>query len=138
MAGHTPVLRSPIRQISVRTTGAGTCITELFSSTANSLTANDRASGFDHFGKAAGKDLSENLQICLFRKTDHGQRTDGAASHGVDITKRVDRRNLSEGVRVIDDGSEKIYGLHQGKLGRNLIDAGVIGGVGGDKHNPGR
>src|SRR5258708_22080401 len=114
--------------------GAGNCISELNFFIADTVTANDRASGFDHFGKAAGKDLSENLQICLFRKTDHGQRTDGAASHGVDITKRVDRRNLSEGVRVIDDGSEKIYGLHQGKLGRNLIDAGVIGGGKADKN----
>src|SRR5260221_14753818 len=115
--------------------GPGNCISDFIFSIANRVTANDRASGFDHFGKAAGKDLSENLQICLFRKTDHGQRTDGAASHGVDITKCVDRRDLSEGVRVIDDGSEKIYGLHQGKLGRNLIDAGVIGGVKTAKNN---
>jgi hypothetical protein len=41
---------------------------------------------------------------------------------------------LAEGVRIVHDGREKIYRLHERRLGREQIHAGVVGVIEADQH----
>ena len=131
---HISGARSAIRQNSVRMNCTGDGISELDFFITNTVSTNDGASRFDHFREAACEDLPQNLQIFLLGKTDDGQLTERPAAHGVNITEGIDRRNLSKGERVIDDGSEKIHRLHQGELGRKFIHPGIVGGVKSDEN----
>jgi hypothetical protein len=65
-------------------------------------------------------------------KTDQRQRCERLAAHGVNVAQRVGCGDLAESVRVVDDGSEEIDGLHQRLIGRDLIHSGVVGVVEAD------
>jgi len=87
-----------------------------------------------HLLGAASENLREIGEIAFRRKGHDGERGDGAAAHGVDVAQRVGGGNGAEGVRIVDDGGEEIHRLHQGTLRRQLVHAGIVGGVKPDQH----
>ena len=91
------------------------------------MAADDRAICFDHFRKAAGKYLLENLEITISRETYVRQGGDGTSAHGVDVAQGVSGGDLAEGVRVVNDGGEEIHGLYERGAGVDLVDASVVG-----------
>ncbi len=84
------------------------------------------------FDKPAGQNSLQNFQIAFFRIADHRQRGKRARAHGIDIAERICRRDLSEGERIVNDGSKKIDRLHQRCIGRDLIHSGVVGVIEAD------
>ena len=65
----------------------------------------------------------------VVRETNQGERRKRPASHGVDVAQRIGGRNLAEGVRIVNNGREKIDRLEERQLGRELIHARVVGFV---------
>ena len=57
------------------------------------------------------------------------KRGDRLAAHGIDIAQRVGGGDGAKGVRIVDNGREEIDGLHQSELRRQLVHAGIVGGV---------
>src|ERR1039458_9314943 len=114
--------------------GAGDGVAEFNFVVGDAVAAEDGAFGLAHFFGAALEDLLERGQIAFSGIGQDGERRDGAAAHGVDIAQGVGGGDGAEGIRVIDDGSEEVDGLHQGQVRRDLIDAGVIGGIEADQH----
>ena len=55
-------------------------------------------------------------------------------AHRIDVAERVGRRNLSEDVGIVNDGREEIDRLDERQLRRQLIHAGVVGGVEADQN----
>ena len=50
-----------------------------------------------------------------------------ASAHGVDVTERVCGGDLSEGVRVVHDGSEEVDGLNKCGVGPRLGTRRLVG-----------
>src|SRR5579863_10248470 len=99
---------------------------------ANTVAADNRTPGLDHFRKAARKNSFKNREIGLLWKTHQRQRRERLSAHGVNIAKCVGCRNLSERVSVVDDGREEIDSLDQRLIGGDLIHSGVVGMVEAD------
>src|ERR1019366_4704804 len=95
----------------------------------HAVAAEDGAAGLVHHLGAALEDGLQIPRVFLGRPSQHGERGDGAAAHGIDVTQRVGRGDGAVGVRVIDDGREEIHCLHQGELRRQLVHAGIVGSV---------
>jgi hypothetical protein len=104
-------LGTAVLEYSFRVDQAGHGVAEFHFFVANAVAADYYASGFDHFGEAAGKDSLENFEVAFLGEADHGQGCDGTSSHGVDVAEGVGGGDLAEGVGVVDDGGEKIDGL---------------------------
>src|SRR5438045_3936293 len=83
---------------------------------AHAVSADHRTSGLDHLGKSPGKDALENCCISVLGKTDHRQCVEWSSTHGVDVAQRIYCCDLSEGERIVHDGGEEIYGLHQRQI----------------------
>src|SRR5580704_1659041 len=107
---------------------SGDGVTEFQIVIANGMSADDEASGFGHFCQAAAHDLIERRGIAALWKSDERQRGNGSAAHGVNVTERVGGGDLAKEIRVVNDGGEKIGGLHEGKLVGDAIDAGIVAG----------
>ena len=97
------------------------------------MAAGHGAAGLGHFAKAAAHDLLEDAEIGVLGKADHGQRGDGPAAHGIDVAQCVGGGDLAEGEGVVNQGSEEVDGLHQREIGRDAVDAGVVGGLEADQ-----
>ena len=48
------------------------------------------------------------------------------SAHGIDVRKCIRCGNRAEGIRVVGNRRKEIHGLDQGKVIRDLIDAGVV------------
>src|SRR6202035_2656208 len=107
-------------------------VPELSFIVANAVAADHGASGLDHLREAAGEDALQNFKISLVGEADQRERGQRAAAHGIDIAEGVGGGDLAESVRVVDDGSEEIDGLHQRLIRRDLIYSGVVGVVEAD------
>jgi hypothetical protein len=75
----------------------------------------------------ASQDLSENRQ----RKVGSGKRDNVESSHRlpshrIDVGECVRRSDLTEVVRIVDDGREKIHRLDECEIVRDEIHAGVV------------
>ena len=81
-----------------------------------------------------GRVMFEIAGVSLGRPADNRERRDRAAAHGVDVAQRIDRGDGAEGVRVVHDRGEEIHRLDEGELRRQLVHAGVVGGVKPDQH----
>ena len=69
-------LRATVLENSFRIDQTGDRVAEFRFFVANAVAADDGASGFDHFGEAAGEDAFENFEIAFFREANHGQSGD--------------------------------------------------------------
>src|SRR5580765_7073635 len=98
----------------------------------NAVAANHGASGFDHLGEAARENALQNCEISFLRKADESERGKRLAAHGVNIAQGICGCDLSEGIRIVDDGSEEIYRLNQSLIGGDEIHSGVVGVVEAD------
>src|SRR5882762_4591638 len=87
-------------------------VTKLNVIVSNRVAADDAAFRFSHLRKAAANYLFENLRIAFVGKTYNGKRGNGFTAHGVNITQRVRRRDLSESVWVIHNRRKEIDRLH--------------------------
>ena len=56
-----------------------------------------------------------------------------ASAHGVDVAEGVGGGDLAEGVGVVHDGGEEIYGLDERQVRVELIHSGVVGVVEADQ-----
>ena len=74
------------------------------------------------------------VEVSVAGIAEHGQRGDGVAAHGVDVAEGIGGGDGSERVGVVHDGREEIDGLHQGVLRRQLVDAGIVGGIEAYQH----
>ncbi len=115
---RSPGWAPPLVKMRLGIDEAGDGISEFGFFVADAVAADDRATCFHHFRKAAGEDLLQNLEIAVGRETYVSQGGDGTAAHGVDVAQGVGGGDLAEGVRVVHDGSEEIDGLHQRDVGR--------------------
>ncbi|MCU1255963.1 MAG: hypothetical protein JWM83_2262, partial [Candidatus Angelobacter sp.] len=91
-------------------------------------------SGFHHLGKAAGKNLLQDVEIAFIGKADDGQRGQRASAHGVNIAQGIGGRDLAESEWVVNDRGEKIHGLDERLCGGNLIHSGVVGCIKANQH----
>src|SRR3954466_931641 len=96
---------------------------------AHAMATDHDATGFHHLGKAAGKNLLQNVEVAFIGKADDGQRGQRASAHGVNVAQRISGRDLAEGVWVVNDGREEIYGLDKRLRGGNFVHSGVVGCV---------
>ena len=60
-------------------------------------------------------------------KTDDRKRRDRATAHGIHVAYRVGRRNLSEGVRIVDRRREDVDRLHQRLVFVEFVHTGIVG-----------
>lgn len=93
------------------------------------MAADHRASGFHHLGKAAGKDLLQDVEIAFVGKADDSQRGQRPSAHGVNVAQGIGGRDLAKGERVVNDGREEIHGLDERLCGGNFVHSGVVGCV---------
>ena len=91
---------------------SGNSVAKLDVVVADGVAADDRAVRFFHFVEAAADNLLEDCGVTFFRKADDGKRGDGFATHGINIAERIGRRDLPKSEWIVDDGCEKIHGLH--------------------------
>ena len=117
----------------LRVYGAGDGVAELDLVVANGMAADHGAAGLHHLGESAGQDALKDGEVAGARETDHGERAQGTAAHGVDVAEGVGGGDLAEGVGIVDDGREEIDGLHQRQVGGDQIHSGVVGGVEADQ-----
>src|SRR5579859_2072973 len=106
---------------------AGYGIAELCFFVADAVAAYYGASGFDHFGEAAGENALEDADVGLVGETDEGHRGERLPAHGVNVAERVGGGDLAEGVGVVDDGRKEVDRLYERLVGRELIHSGVVG-----------
>ena len=95
----------------------------------NAVPAQNHAAGFVDLLRTALQDLFEVIEIAIRGIRQQRKRGDRLAAHGVDIAQRIGRGDGAERVRIVDNGGEKIDGLHQGELRRQLVHAGIVGRV---------
>ena len=112
----------------------GDGIPELHFVVFDAVTTQERATGFVDLLCPALQDFRQLIQIALHRPRQDGQRRDRLAAHRVDVAESVGGGDRAESVRVVDDGREEIDGLDQGTLRRQLVHAGIVGGVKPDQH----
>src|SRR5581483_4644752 len=87
-------------------------IAELDFLVADAVPADHRAARLPHLGKPAQKNVLKDAEVVsAVWETNYREGGNGAAAHGVDVAQRVCSGNLTEGVRVIDDGRKEIHGL---------------------------
>ena len=118
----------------VRMNGAGDGVTELDLAVVHRVAAQNRASRFAHFLRAAGENRAQNIEIAVAGKRHQRQRRDRHAAHGVDIAQRIGRGDGSIREGIVHDGREEIDGLHQGQIGGHTIHARIVGRVIADQH----
>ena len=99
---------------------------------ADAVAADHGASGLDHLRQAAGQNALQNVEIGFIGKADEGQRSQWLSPHGINIAECVGSGDLAEGVGIVHDGREKIHRLHERRLGREQIHAGVVGVIEAD------
>ena len=90
------------------------------------MAANDAHPGLHRFIGPAPQDLGKNVHGAVLGKGREVQRRYRRCSHRVNIAQGICRRDCPEVIRVIDNGREKIDGLHNGHVIRDLIDPRVI------------
>ena len=127
-------LRALIRQHALGMNHSRNGISEFCFFIADAVAAHHRASGLDHLRQAAGQNALQNFEIAFVGKTDKGQRSQRLSTHGIDVAERVGGGDLAEGIGIVHDGREKIHRLHQRRLGREQIHAGVVGVIEADQH----
>ena len=101
---------------------------------ANRVAPNDGAFCFHHLRKSAANDGLQNLCIPLVGEAHNRERGNRVAAHGVNIAQGIGCRNLSEGVRIINDGGKEIDRLDQRHLRAEQIHPGVVVGIETNKH----
>ena len=113
---------------------AGDGVSELGFFVTNAVAADHGASGFDHLGEAARENALQNCEISFLGKADESERGKRLAAHGVNVAQGIGGCDLSEGVRIVDDGREEIDGLHQSLIGGDEIHSGVVGVIEADQN----
>ena len=131
---RSPGWAPPLVKMRLGIDEAGDGISELGFFVADAVAADHRALGLHHFRKAAGQDLLQHFEVAVGRETNVSQRGDGTAAHGVDVAQGVGGGDLAESVGVVHDGREEIDGLHQRGVGRDPVDAGVVGVIEADQN----
>ena len=111
---------------------AGDGVSEFCFFVANAVAADDGASGFHHFGKAACEDSFEDCEVGFLGKANQGEGGERTSAHGVDIAESIGGGDLAEGVRIVDDRGKEVDRLDERRLGRELIHAGVVGVIKAD------
>jgi hypothetical protein len=117
-----------------RMDGASDRVSELDLVVRYAVAAQDGALRFAHLGRATLEDLFEVAGFTPRRPRQNRQGGDRPAAHRVNVAERVGGGNGSVGERVVHDGCEEIHGLHEGELRRQLVDAGIVGGLKPDQH----
>src|ERR1700677_1397187 len=82
-----------------------------------------------HDREAAAEDLLEHTHVAFLGEADQGKGSEGAAAHSVDVAEGIGRSDAAVGKGIIDHGSKEIDGLHQGLLGADTVDTGVVGAL---------
>ena len=83
--------------------------------------------GFCHLVGSAFQDLVHILEGKMFHGHGHHvHRGYRKSSHGVDVGQGVGGRDLSIGVRIVDDRGEEIQGLHHRQFVTEAVDRGVV------------
>ena len=95
----------------------------------HAVPAQDGAAGLMHLLRPALQNLFQVPHILLGRPGQNRERGDGPPAHRIDVAQRIGRGDGAVGVRVIHNRCEKIHRLHQGELRRQLVHAGIVGGV---------
>ena len=73
--------------------------------------------------------MLQNLRVAFFWERYDRKRRNRPSAHGIHITERVGRGNLTEQVRIVDNRREEIHGLHQRQRFGDAVDPGVIIGI---------
>ncbi len=101
---------------------------------ANAVATDHGASGLDHLGESSSKNLLKNFEVSLFWKAYQCKRSKRLPAHGINIAQRVGSCDLSESVRIVHNWREKVDGLYQSLIRRDLIHSGVVGVVEADQN----
>ena len=131
---RSPACAPLLARICLRMNGSGHRVAELDLFIANAVPADDGAVGLDHLRQSAGQHLLQHLEVAAVGEADQRQRADRPSAHGVNVAQRVGGGDLSEDVRVVNDGGEEVDRLDERQLRRELIHAGVVGCVEADEH----
>ncbi len=131
---HIARARARVGQDAIRMDQASDGISELDLLVLHAVPAQQRAIGFVNLLGPALQDFRQIVQVALGRPRENRKRGDRLAAHRVNVAERVGRRDRAERVRIVDNGREEIDGLHQGALRRQLVHAGIVGGIKPDQH----
>ena len=97
------------------------------------MTAGDERARLIDLVIAAAQDLVDGILRHGFRHGHNIQAQLRLAAHGVDVGQGVRRGDLAEHIRVVRDGREKVDGLHERQLVRDLINGRVVALVKADE-----
>ena len=127
-------LGARVGQHARRVYGSGDGIAELDLLVGNAVPADHGATGLLHLRKTAEQYLLQRFNVALRGVRHNRERRERLAAHGVNVAQGVGRRDLAEGVRIVDDGREEVHRLHQRQGGAETIHSGVVGLVEADQH----
>ena len=99
--------------------------------------AHQRAFGFVQHLHRAGHHLQQQVFDLGFKARWHGGHGCGGLGftpHGEDVAQRVVRRHPAEDIRVIDEGTEEVHGVHHGLARGHPHHGGVVRRVQADQH----
>jgi len=101
----------------------------------DAVAADDGATGLFHLVDAAAEDFEHGLVGDLpDGESDHRQRGQRRAAHGVDIADGVRGGHLPERVWVVHRRREDVDRLDEGLAVAHVVDAGVVAGRHADQH----
>lgn len=98
------------------------------------MTAHDGHARFPGLVGAATQDRHEEIKwMGADRKADDVECCAGPAPQRVHIAEGVGSSNLPKQVGVVDDGCKEVHRLDEGKIVRQPVDGGVVGGMVADQ-----
>ncbi len=84
------------------------------------------SSRLNDFLLSALQNPSQDVEIHRLREADDVQRGFDLAAHGIDITQRIGRHDLTEQVRVLHHRREEIEGLYDRKILADLVNRRIV------------
>ncbi len=112
--------------------GSGDRVAKFDFGIVDAVAAQNHAACFVDFLGAAFEDLFQSLNIARAGPRENRQRGKRTPSHGVNVAQGIGGRDGSKGIRIVDDGSEKIDRLYNRQVWADAVDAGIVGGIESD------
>ena len=125
----SPAIGAPICKYAIRVDESSDRVSEFDLGVANTVTPDYDAACLGHLRHAATHDLFEDVQIAVLGEAHDRESRHRPAPHCVHVAQRIGRGNLTESERVVYEWSKEVDSLDECKIGRDAINACVVGSV---------
>ena len=90
------------------------------------MSAGDAAAGRGHHRRRGVEDGDDRVAREVFGEGRHVDGQHDPTAHGEDVAARICGGDGAEVGRVVDQGREEVGGAHEGQVGAEAIDGGVV------------